>query len=329
MSPQAIPGAGPDEAYIAFGNRLKRMQQHLGKWARRQGISCYRIYDHDLPDQPAVIDWYDGAAVVWTHRRTRDDQPQADLDHIAAVCTSVQAALNPEALFHKRRRRQSDRQQAGDDPDAGQYGKTGATPAWREVGEYQHRFLVDLASYLDVGLFLDHRPTRRLAAELAAGKRVLNLFAYTGSFTVATAAAGASTTTVDLSQRYLDWAQDNFTRNHLSEGPAHRFIRADCLQFVRQQRQAQWDLIICDPPTFSNSKAMRSHWSVDRDHGPLLEQLAALLRPQGSILFSTNSRSFRLQKPGNLEARDLTAATTDKDFERRPAHQCWQLYKAT
>lgn len=320
------------ESITAFANRLRRMQKHLGKWARRQDITCYRVYDHDLPDQPAIVDWYQGHVVVWSKRRTRDHSDDADTQRVTALLQAVQEVLQPRSLHHKRRQRQQGRQDAGTDPEKGQYRKAADREAEMiVVDERDLHFHINLSQYLDVGLFLDHRPTRRLIRERASGKSVLNLFAYTGSLTLAARAGGArSSTTIDLNRRYLEWSERNALLNNMAIDENHCLRRADCLDFIQQaQRHSQrWDFIICDPPTFSNSKAMAHDWSVQRDHPELLRALSTLLTPQGYILFSTNARAFTLDCPAGLIAQDYTAATTDKDFSRRPAHSCFMISRA-
>ena len=313
----------------AFGNRLRKMHKHLGKWARRQGISSYRLYDHDLPDQPAVIDWYDGSIVVWTKRRTRDDTEEADWSRTQRLLTLVEETLNPQHIFHKRRRRQQGRQHVGEDGIIGQYGKTGETGHYKEVTEHGRRFMVNLSEYLDVGLFLDHRPTRKLVGDKSGNKSLLNLFAYTGSFSVYAATGGArETTTVDLSHRYLSWATENMQLNNIGvDDIKHKMVKSDSLRFVHEAKASgkTYDIIVCDPPTFSNSKGLDSDFSVDRDHPVLLEALGDILAPEGSIIFSTNSRHFPFQLPKSFIAKDLSKSTTDKDFERRPGHLCWEI----
>ncbi|TVR11315.1 MAG: oxidoreductase [Planctomycetota bacterium] len=320
------------DSMTAFANRLRKMHKHLAKWARRQGITCYRLYDHDLPDQPAIVDWYQGHVVVWSKRRTRDERDADDHQRVADMLAAVQEVLRPLTVVHKRRQRQQGRQEAGSNPEKGQYRKLDNLPEHKViVDEYDLHFAINLTQYLDVGLFLDHRPTRRLIRERAAGKTVLNLFAYTGSLSIAARAGGArATTTVDLNRRYLQWYEHNAALNNMPSNPQHTLHRADCLSFIEQAQHhpQRWDMIICDPPTFSNSKSMAKHWSVEDDHAWLLSALARLLTPQGTILFSTNARGFTLNCPAHLQAQDLTAATTDKDFARRPAHACFALTAA-
>jgi 23S rRNA G2069 N7-methylase RlmK/C1962 C5-methylase RlmI len=223
----------------------------------------------------------------------------------------------------KRRERMAGRRE-----DGRQYGRMGESASWHEVGEGGHRFRVNLSDYLDTGLFLDHRITRARAAEDAAGKRVLNLFCYTGAFTVYVGAAGAAeSTSVDLSTTYLDWAGENLALNALS-ADRHRLIKSDVKRFLDDAAASgeRWDLAVVDPPTFSNSKAMDYVWDVQRDHGALLAAVARVLTPGGVLWFSTNRRRFALDDaalPG-AAVDDLTQATTPPDFRSRP-HRTWRF----
>lgn len=304
-----------------LGNRLQRMRRHLGKWARRNGVACWRVYDHDISDQPLIVDWYDGDVVCWTWRRSKDEteaQDQAWTEGVRTVLSDV-FAVGPDHIWMKRRRPQRDRQHGG------QYERLDRRSAIRHVNEAGLRFEINLSDYLDVGLFLDHRPLRLHVGSECAGKDVLNLFCYTGAFTCHAARGGArSTTSVDLSNTYLDWAQRNLQANGL-DGDHHELIKADCLAWLRDAPKRSYDLIICDPPTFSNSTAMASDWSVDRDHEWLIDALLGLLRPDGHAWFSTNSRRFT---PGARLAAfpEATSESTDEDFRAHPAHRSWHIH---
>lgn len=196
--------------------------------------------------------------------------------------------------------------------------------------EYGVKLWVNLTNYLDTGLFLDHRAIRRYLGELAKDKDCLNLFAYTGTATVHLALGGAkSTTTVDMSNTYLNWAEQNLELNNVEVGKAHCLIQADCLQWLRNC-QKKYDLIFIDPPTFSNSKRMTNSFDVERDQGDLFSQLAKILRPEGVIIFSNNKRSFKLNEKAleelDLEAKNITTKTLPLDFARNPKiHHCWQI----
>ena len=319
-----------DAQYQQLANRFARVHKHLRKWARRTDVSCYRIYEKDIPDQPLIVDWYDGAAVAWAFERTRNETPQQEEAWIAAVEEAIRAGLDlgADAVFLKRRFRQKDRQE-GD----GQYHRLDQRRLVKVVAEQGLSFEVNLSDYLDTGLFLDHRPTRAAVRSEASGRSVLNLFAYTGAFTCYARAGGAArTTTVDLSNTYLEWAARNLALNGFAADERHELVRADCLEFLvaAAQRAERYDLIVCDPPTFSNSKAMARPFAVDRDHPWLLEQCHQLLKPGGTLYFSTNFRGFRLAAAGlpAFAIEERSAASIPEDFRNRRIHACWRMTKA-
>ena len=315
-----------------LANRIARVYRHRRKWAARSGVTCFRVYDRDIADQPVVVDWYDGDAVVWTFDRARNETLEQEQEWLAAVdaCVARGLGLPPERIHRKVRRRQSGRQ--AEAQGEGQYDRLGRSGLTKVVQEHGLKFQVNLSDYLDTGLFLDHRPLRRQVRAEAQGRRVLNLFAYTGSFTVHAMAGGAaSTTTVDLSNTYLDWARQNVELNGFRLGNGHGQVKADVLQWLGgESDQAIFDLIICDPPTFSNSTAMKQSWSVERDQAWLLWRLHARLAPGGTAYFSTNCRGFRLAESGLppfATIEDITAATIDEDFTDRTPHRCWRLVR--
>jgi 23S rRNA (guanine2445-N2)-methyltransferase / 23S rRNA (guanine2069-N7)-methyltransferase len=300
-------------------NRLRKNMAKLAKWRRREGVSCYRLYDADLPEYNAAVDVYGEHAVVAEYEAPAHVDPDRAAARRIEIASAVATVLElpPDRLHMKTRRRQR---------GAAQYEREAEAGPAIVVEEAGHRFRIELGDYLDTGLFLDHRITRRLLAQHADGARFLNLFGYTGTATVYVARAGArSTTTVDLSRTYLDWAQANFDLNDI-RGPQHRLVRADVLRFVEQSRE-QWDLVFLDPPTFSNSKSMQDTFDVQRDHAELIAALAPRLAPGGRLLFSTNRRRFTLD-PGladRFAIEDITKKTTPPDFDRRPPHHAWWL----
>ncbi len=311
-----------------LANRLRKRQRHLQKWARRQDVACYRLYERDIPEYPAIIDWYDGAVVVWLYGRARDETAVQQAEWRAHTLAEIQTGLEVDAsqIFVKERARQQ-----GLESQYERLAQTGHTRLVREQGLI---FEVNLSDYLDSGLFLDHRQTRALVRERAAGKRVLNLFAYTGSFTVYAAHGRAqTTTTVDLSQTYSEWAARNLAHNGFAAGWQHRLVTADCLQYLANAaaRGEQYDLIICDPPTFSNSKRMRqASFAVDRDHPALIQDCLRLLAPNGELFFSTNARRFKLSPtaiPPSITCTELTPQTIPEDFHNKQIHRCWLLQK--
>lgn len=320
--PPPAPGSGAE----AFANRLRKNAKHLARWAEREGVTCYRLYDADLPEYNVAVDLYEKWVHVQEYERPPEIDPSVAERRVREVMQVIPGVLGvrPADLSLKVRRRQR---------GAGQYEKLGESGELREVHEGGLRFLVNLSDYLDTGLFLDHRLVRKRVGELAQGRRVLNLFAYTGTATVYAARGGAaSTTTVDLSNTYLEWARRNLALNGF-HGRRHELIRADVLEFLRAE-QRSWDLIFCDPPTFSRSKAMTGTFDVQRDHLPLLEEVAARLAPGGTIVFSTNLRRFKLDEEGlgrlGLKAEDLTRATLPPDFARNPRiHRVFRLERGS
>ncbi|MFM1892476.1 MAG: ribosomal large subunit methyltransferase [Pseudomonadota bacterium] len=305
-----------------LGNRLRKNARHWGKWARREGLEAYRLYDRDIPEFPYAIDRYGDYVQVQEFER---DQPWAAAQrsaHLAAMAEALQ--LPADHLVFKQRRRQR---------GSAQYEKT-ATPGHRfPVRERELRFEVNLGRYLDTGLFLDHRDTRRLVGAAAAGRTCLNLFAYTGSFTVYLAAGGAQrTVTVDMSHTYQAWTRRNLLLNGIDDFKRHRLVGEDVLQFLQQAvaARARFDLIVLDPPSFSNSKRMQDTFDVQRDHPQLLRQTLRLLAPDGLLYFSTNRRGFRLDA-GICEAahtEEITRLTVPPDFRRHLPHRCWLLRPA-
>jgi 23S rRNA (cytosine1962-C5)-methyltransferase len=316
-----MTGAAPVDL-TAFANRLRKNQRHWNKWARRRGISCYRLYDRDIPEVPLAIDWYEGR--VHAQQFARADSSAAGLQQDRAIEGILCEVLDigPEALAFKIRQRQR---------GLAQYEKRGGRGRPIVVHEAGLAFEVDLHTYLDTGLFLDHRITRQRLREQAADRRVLNLFAYTGSFTVYAASGDAATTTsVDLSNTYLDWGRRNLRLNDL-DAARHRFVRMDVLRYLAQaHRQGErFDLIILDPPSFSNSKKMQENLDVQRDHARLIQDCQNLLATDGELLFSTNRRRFRLDpRLGDSGlCEEITRQTLPEDFQRHPAHRCWRCRK--
>lgn len=310
------------EGATSFANRLRKNLKTLGKWAKQEGISCYRLYDGDIPEYAVAVDLYDGWVHVQEYQAPKeiDERKAAQrLQEVMAVLPEVLQAA-PELIFLKVRKPQKGREQ---------YGKFGEQGQFIEVREGAARLLVNLSDYLDTGLFLDHRPTRLLLGELAAGKRFLNLFAYSGAASVHAALGGAvSTLTVDMSQTYLDWAKKNLALNGFSGG-GHRLERADCLDWLGRAK-GEFDLIFLDPPTFSNSKRMEGTFDVQRDHVELLRKTAALLAQDGTLIFSNNNRKFKMDADAlpELAIEDITRKTIPRDFERNPRiHNCWRIRK--
>ena len=325
VEPQWFFGANAPQAPLSegarmFANRLRKNMRTLQRWAQQENVTCYRLYDADMPEYALAVDRYEDRLHV------QEYQAPATVDAAAAARRLREALrvlpevleVSPEAVAVKVRQRQK---------GTSQYDRQAGAGERFVVREGNCRFWVNLHDYLDTGLFLDHRPTRFLLQELAAGRRFLNLFGYTGTATVHAARGGAgSTLTVDLSRTYLDWARDNLALNGLA-GPQHRLLQADVLQFLERDR-GRYDLIFLDPPTFSNSKSMSGTLDIQRDHVRLLRLAAALLAPDGILIFSNNFRKFRMDREGlpELSIEDITAATIPPDFTRNPRiHNCWRI----
>jgi 23S rRNA G2069 N7-methylase RlmK/C1962 C5-methylase RlmI len=305
-----------------LANRVRKRARHLRRWARREGVSCYRLYDRDIPEIPLAIDWYEGRLHVARYRRAGDeDDPGAAPAATRALAAAVAAALKvpPDRVYVKERRRQK-----GSD----QYERFGAAGERFTVTEAGHRFWVNLADYLDTGLFLDHRLTRALVASEAAGTRFLNLFCYTASFTVYAARAGAvSSTSVDLSNTYLDWARDNLALNDI-DPLRHPLRRGDVLSLLDTGELGTFDLAVLDPPTFSNSKKMAEALDVKRDYPRLVNGTLGCLRRGGVLYFSSNARKLTID-PALIdgEVADITARTIPDDFAGRASHRCWRIVR--
>jgi 23S rRNA (guanine2445-N2)-methyltransferase / 23S rRNA (guanine2069-N7)-methyltransferase len=311
----------------SFANRLKKNLKKLSRWARQNKISCYRVYDADLPEYAVAVDIYQGEQ-TWVNVQEYEppktiDQRKAD-QRLAGVLIEIPHVLqiSPDQVFLKIRRKQK---------STDQYEKHGDSGVFHVVEEGGCKLLANFEDYLDTGLFLDHRPIRLMIQRQARGKRFLNLFAYTGSATVHAAVGGArSTTTVDMSNTYLNWAKKNMQLNNIQG--EHEFIQADCLDWLaaeaRQPYSRQYDLIFLDPPTFSNSKRMDGVFDVQNDHVSLIKNAASLLAPDGILYFSTNFRRFKLDNSAlsGLIVEDITADTISEDFARNPKiHYCWKI----
>lgn len=308
----------------AFVNRLGKNIKHLRKWAQRQGLEAWRMYDRDIPQYPFAIDIYADHVHLqeydtgWLmHQSEYEDWLTEVIDAVVFV-----TGLPREHIHLKRRQRQKGKEQ---------YEKTGADGTDFVIYEYGRAFWVNLDKYLDTGLFLDHRHTRQKIGSMAAGKRFLNLFAYTGSFSVYAATGGAlSSETVDLSNTYLQWARRNFELNKL-DMHAHQIVRADVFQYLQlaAEQRKQFDLIMLDPPSFSNSKKMLDILDIQRDHEKLIDGAMSLLASQGVLFFSNNLRSFRLNSAleQRYEIRNISRKTLPEDFRNARIHQCWEIRK--
>ena len=305
---------------VDFANRLQKNIKKIEKWAKQQGLDAYRLYDADLPEYNVAVDRYGDHIVVQEYAAPKNiDENKARQRLLDAVTATLQVTgIETNKLILKVRQKQK---------GTNQYEKLANKGEYFYVNEYGAQLWVNLTDYLDTGLFLDHRLTRKMVGEMAKGKDFLNLFAYTGSATVHAALGGAkSTTTVDMSNTYLNWAEQNLILNDI-EGKQHKLIQADCLQWL-EKCDRQFDLIFVDPPTFSNSKRMEDSWDVQRDHIKLMRNLKRILRPNGTIVFSNNKRGFKMDFEAldelGLSAVEISAKTLPLDFERnKQIHNCW------
>jgi len=308
-----------------FRRRLAKRFKHLSKWARRQGIEAFRVYDRDIPEVPLAIDWYAG----WLHAAEYDrPHDRTEIEHEVWLDRMLEAAaaelgVPPDRTFLKARRRQ----RGGE-----QYQKVDERQALVTVREGGLAFECNLSDYVDTGLFLDHRTTRSLVRDEAAGKRFLNLFGYTGSFSVYAAAGGAvETTSVDLSNTYLEWTRTNLARNGFKDAGRHRTVRDESRAFLQHRARRQeppFDLVVVDPPTYSRSARSEVPWDVQQDHAELLELVAANLAVGGVVYFSTNFRRFRLDAERlepSFSIREITSRTIPEDFRNERIHRAWRL----
>jgi 23S rRNA (guanine2445-N2)-methyltransferase / 23S rRNA (guanine2069-N7)-methyltransferase len=311
------------ESAQMFANRLKKNLKNLGKWARQNDVTCYRVYDADMPEFAVAIDLYDGWVHVQEYQAPEtisEDKARSRLQDVLIALPDV-LGIPASRVVLKQRLRQS---------GSKQYQRMDRKGEFLTVREGQVKLLVNLTDYLDTGVFLDHRPLRlKLAAE-ARGKRFLNLFCYTASATVHAAVGGArSTTSVDLSKTYLDWARRNLSLNGLSD--LHQLVHADVMQWLEADR-GEYDLIFIDPPTFSNSKRLDDVFDVQRDHVHLIEMAMLRLATGGTLYFSNNFRRFRLDRELNEKylVSDISAQTLDKDFHRNTRiHRTWCITRRT
>ena len=313
----------PFTKFLMFQNRLQKVYKHLSKQALRQGISCYRLYDHDLPEFPFILELYEGRLYVSEYKR-RHGLSEEEHDEWMQQCKKVMSEvlqIKEEDIFVKLRQRKEGR--------LGQYQKVDEAKNEFVVKEANLGFIVNLSDYLDTGLFLDHRLTRSMVRDEAKAKRVLNLFCYTGSFSVYAAAGEAETiTSVDLSKTYLNWTDRNMQLN-FPDYKNHELVHADVKQYLLQVPENSFDLIIMDPPTFSNSKRMDDFLDIQRDHVALINECLRILGDQGVLYFSTNFTKFLLaeEKIHSTFIKDITKATTPFDFAGKLHRQCFLIKK--
>lgn len=303
-------------------NRIQKNLAKLKSWSEKHKIEAYRIYDRDIPEFPFIVDRYKDFFVI----HDKSSHIDSEKNHLPLLITALKNIFkitDDNQILFKRRQ-----QQKGLD----QYQKLGDANKKIVVLENGIPLLVNLWDYLDTGLFLDHRPMRyQILKTLKPGQRFLNLFCYTGSVSVMAAKAGATTYSVDMSGKYLEWAQENFKQNQLNTND-HVFIEEDVLEFIKDSKnrpdlKANFDVIFLDPPTFSNSKKMEGNFEVERDQEFLVENLMPLLKPNGILYFSNNKRDFKISK--NLESKfkitNITAKTIPIDFHDQKIHHCFEI----
>jgi len=309
-----------------FENRLLKNYKHRIKQAKRQNISCWRLYDHDLPEYPICVVIYEDYIYIaeFNRRHALTDEEHAiwlaDTKTIIAAITGIAI----DNMYLRVRKRMDHKEE--------QYEKDEAVPESKiiSVQETGLKFLVNLTDYLDSGLFLDHRLTRQMVQAEAKDTEFLNLFSYTSSFSVYAAAAGAKTvTSVDLSKTYLSWSEENFALNKLKNLVAYQFVHADVKQYLKTLPSNKYDLVVMDPPTFSNSKRMKSVLDIQLDHVELINDVLRAMKPGGILYFSTNYSKFVLstEEIHSKQIKDITKATTPFDFEGRLKRWCYKIIK--
>lgn len=301
-----------------FINCIRNQYKHLRKWAKRTQTNCFRIYDRDLTSHPLAIDFYAGRFCVHYFSKSRkSEEPSQELQEEVSAAVKLLFNQNAKPIYWRIRARQKQTRQ---------YEKINEVAEFFEVEEYGVRFLINLTDYLDTGLFLDHRETRRLVASQAKDKSLLNLFAYTCSFSVQAASHGASyTKSVDLSNTYTSWGKQNFLLNGF-ELQNHEVVREDCFKFLNKEER-KYQMIVVDPPTISRSKKMEKMFDVQEDYIPMLTQALRLLTPDGTLFFSTNARKFKFDPSyfPRFAIKEITYKTLPSDFKDKRIHRCWQF----
>ena len=322
--PPASKKAGQEPGSEMFQNRLKKNLKILGKWARKEGITCYRLYDADMPEYAVAIDVYEDQLHVQEYRAPASVSPlkaKKRLKQVLAVLPGILKVPHEKIIFKVRERKKKD----------AQYERFDSQGRFFEAKENGLRFLVNLTDYLDTGLFLDQRLLRERVGRASSGKHVLNLFCYTATATVYAVKGGAVTTkSVDMSKTYLKWAGKNLRLNHC-DGPKHQLVQADCLEWIAACKD-RFDVIYLDPPTFSNSKRMKTSFDIQRDHVELLTRTLRLLSPDGVLIFSCNRRKFKLDRDALTQwaVKDITRSTIPRDFHRNQhIHKAFEIRKKT
>ena len=313
------------EKFQMFENRLLKNFKHRLKQAKRLNVTCWRLYDHDLPEFPICIEFYEDFIYIaeYNRRHTLTDEEHTSWFNETKKIIADMTGVPIEKMYVKLRKRMSHRE--------GQYEKEAVTESKIiTVRENDLQFLVNLTDYLDTGLFLDHRVTRQMVQAESKDMHFLNLFSYTSSFSVYAAKAGAkSVTSVDLSKTYLSWSEENFKINQIAPSSSYQFIHADVKQYLKTLPVNFYDLVVMDPPTFSNSKRMKDILDIQRDHVELINDMLKAMKPGGILYFSTNFTQFIIdaEQIKSEQIKDITKATTPFDFEGRLKRWCYKIIK--
>ncbi|MBN2657004.1 MAG: class I SAM-dependent methyltransferase [Spirochaetales bacterium] len=311
-----------EEKLKKFAKHLKKKHGDMRKWALDSGIEAYRVYNRDMGDIPLAIDFYGKYLHVTLFESNNKETFSPEEMDLLVETAGKNLYVPEERIFVKTRELLT---------GGKQYGKYKAENITERISEYGLNFKVNLSDYIDTGLFLDHRDTRQLVRENSSGKRVLNLFAYTGSFSVYAAAGGAaSTTSVDLSNVYLNWARENMELNNFTAA-SHKYENSDVFAFLEEaaQKKESWDLIILDPPTFSNSRKMKKVLDIQKDHLAMINHCLSLLTKNGILIFSTNFTKFRIDPAvrENGFVHNISDETIPEDFKGSKIHKCWIIEK--
>ena len=325
----------PSKDIVAFSNRVQKNIKILSKWAKKNNIECYRIYDADLPQYAVAIDKYKNYLIVQEYQAPKQivrTKAEDRLHDILIVLAQI-LPIPKENIIVKKRHRQNEKQ----------YEKQEYQGDRLYVHEHNYQFVVDLHSYIDTGLFLDHRPLRKIIEKQAKDKNFLNLFCYTATASIYAIKGGArSAVNVDISQTYLNWAKNNFTLNNISKDK-YELIQQDCFTWLNEQvrllqrkttaKAKKYDLIYLDPPTFSNSKRMLNTLDIQKDHKEIIDLCMQLLTMDGILYFSNHLKTFKLNQEllDSYKVTDITSQTIDKDFIRHitknigTLHHCWKI----